>query len=136
MSRRKIIQESIENSELIPEIASRWSIKRIGITIVLLTVIAASIYYYFSLKDFSKEQPSRILGASDEKKQNKPEIKLPSKESINTIISEAKDSLSKIDTNNIVASQPEIQKIILDLQNLTKKDVNAKNVVCDLVCKK
>ena len=135
MSRRKLARENNENEESVAEIPARWSLKRIGIASVILVLIAASVYYYFSLQGF-KEQPNRILGVNDKKEQNKPAIMLPSKESVDTIIKDTKDSLSKIDANNVVASQPEIQKIIQDLQNLTKKDVNAKNVVCDLVCKK
>lgn len=128
------MQESLEDTDEVAEIPARWSVKRIAIASSILLVLAASVYYYFSLKNFNNS-PTSVLGASDAKKGNGPEIKIPTKDGINTIISDAKDSLSKIDASNVVASQPEIQKIIKDLQNLTGKDVNAKNMVCDLICK-
>lgn len=127
--RRKREHQDEEVEEKVKEVVAKWSLKRIGIAIVVVFLAVASIYYYFSLKSFStnSEQVSE--------KKDKPQIEIPSKDKVSTIIEDAQKSLEHIDTNDIVKSQPQIEKIIKDLQELTSSSRSAKDIVCSAVCK-
>lgn len=130
MSRRKRReQEDEEVEEKVKEVVAKWSIKRIVIAIVIVFLAISSIYYYFSLKSYSTNSEKVI------EKKDKPQIEIPSKEKVNTIIEDAQKSLEHIDTNDIVKSQPQIEKIIKDLQELTSSSRSAKDIVCSAVCK-
>lgn len=127
--RRRHAQEEEEIEEKVKEVVAKWSFKRIAIAIVIVFLAIASIYYYFSLKSFSTNSEKVS------EKKDKPQIEIPSKEKVNTIIEDAQKSLEHIDTNDIVKSQPQIEKIIKDLQELTSSSRSAKDIVCNAVCK-
>ncbi len=127
--RRRHEKEDEEIDEKVKEVVAKWSLKRIGIAIVLVFLAAASLFYYFSLKSYSTNSEE-----VNEKK-DKPQIEIPSKDKVNTIIEDAQKSLEHIDTNDIVKSQPQIEKIIKDLQELTTSSRSAKDIVCSAVCK-
>ena len=128
--RRRHEKEDEEIDEKVKEVVAKWSLKRIGIAIVLVFLAAASIYYYFSLKSYSTNNSAQVS-----EKKDKPQIEIPSKDKVNTIIEDAQKSLEHIDTNDIVKSQPQIEKIIKDLQELTTSSRSAKDIVCSAVCK-
>ena len=112
------------------EIVTHWSKKRIAIaTVIAAVVVGAGILGIQSLSQGEKE----VLGKNTT--QDKPQIKIPDEEKIQEIIETAKQDLSNINPQNIIESQPQIQKIIQDLENITGSSTSAKNLICDSICK-
>lgn len=130
MSRLKIKREEKEEAQE-AEIVTRWSIPKIVIAVGLLALVVMLGVYAFEGSSASSEG---VLGAT-EKGEDSPKIQLPTKEKVEQIVEEAKESIANIDAENIVDSQPQIKKAIEDLEKLTTSDTNAKKAVCDAVCK-
>lgn len=112
------------------EIVTHWSKKRIAIAAVTATVVVTG--GILGVQSFF-ESKKEILGSNTA--QNKPQIQIPDQEKIQEIIETAKQDLSNINPQNIIESQPQIQKIIRDLENITGSSTSAKNLVCDTICK-
>lgn len=121
-SREEFIQEA--------EVVYRWSKKRIVIGLMTAFVIIGGGIYTITL--MSPHQ--QVLGTSD-KGHDKPQIELPTAKKVEQAIQTAKDEIAKINPQNVVASQPQIQKVIHELQQITTTSSSAKNVICDMVCK-
>jgi len=112
------------------EIVTHWSKKRIAIAAAVATVVVAGgILGVQSLFESKKG----ILGSNTT--QNKPQIQIPDQEKLQEIIETAKQDLSNINPQNIIESQPQIQKIIRDLENITGSSSSAKNLICGTICK-
>ena len=112
------------------EIVTHWSKKRIAIASAVATVVVAGgILGVQSLFESKKG----ILGSNTT--QNKPQIQIPDQEKLQEIIETAKQDLSNINPQNIIESQPQIQKIIRDLENITGSSSSAKNLICGTICK-
>lgn len=126
MSRRKIVKEAEEFIDD-EEVIMRWSWKRIIIaTCIVVTIIAGGIYAISLLS-----QNEAVLG----ERIDRPQIKIPNERQIEKVLEEAQLDLGDINAKNIVSSQPKIKKIIEDLQNLTNSTDNAKNLICNAICK-
>lgn len=126
MSRRKSYKEDDENI-IEDEVIMRWSAKRIFIATVIVVAIIAGGIYTISLLSQNKA----VLG----ERSDKPYLKLPNERTVEKVLEKAQEDLANINTKNIVSSQPKIQKIIEDLQNLTTSTASAKNLICDAICK-
>ena len=112
------------------EIVTHWSKNRIAIAAAVATVVVAGgILGVQSLFESKKG----ILGSNTT--QNKPQIQIPDQEKLQEIIETAKQDLSNINPQNIIESQPQIQKIIRDLENITGSSSSAKNLICGTICK-
>lgn len=129
MSRRKKIQEEIEEQIEEAEVVMRWSPKRIALATFLVVMIIAGGIYAISLMS---ENRSSVLG---ERVPNKPQIDLPNEKTVEEIIDRAQKDLSNINTKNIISSQPKLQQIINDLTSLTESSSSAKDLICNTVCR-
>lgn len=129
MSRRKIIDEELEERVEEAEVVMRWSKKRIVIATFLVVLIIAGGIYAISLLT---QRQVQVLG---EATKDKPQIKIPTEDSVQDVIDKAKEDLSNINAKNIVSSQPKLQQIINDLTSLTNSSKSARNVICDTICK-
>lgn len=110
------------------EVITHWSIARIIIAIfVLIVVIGGGILgvnYLFS--------SGKVLGSSAEKKE--PQIEIPDEKKVQRILEKAKKDLSEIDPKNVITSQPQIQKIINDLSNISGSSNSARRLICESIC--
>lgn len=128
MGRRRLPQLEDEVPEEV-EVVMRWSKNRIFIaTSIVVILILLGLYAIFLISE--NKQPS-VLGVEADK----PKIKIPDEKNIEEVIENAKKDLSNINTDNIIQSQPKLQKIINDLTNITNASVSAKSLICDAVCK-
>lgn len=126
--RERIIKGNIEPEKKEQEIESQWSLKRIAIFTSIVGILIFAIFYYFQLKS------GDILGEQDENRdKNGPQIEIPSKDDVDDILEETEENISNINPNDIVSSQPQIQKAIEQLEKLTNKD-NYKETFCSTVC--
>ena len=111
-----------------------WDIKKIAVGALLLIILLIMGAYIFLP---NKEVPTNIspatLGTST--RNLTPTPALPTKESVQTIVKSAQESLSQITSDNLTSSQAAIQKVIYDLQQLQEKK-DAVGAICELVCKK
>lgn len=129
MSRRKIIEEAVEDRIEEAEVIMRWSGKRIVIATFTVILIIAGGLYAISLLS---QNNSQVLG---QKSSDKPQIELPDDSSVQKVIDKAKEDLSNISAKNIISSQPKIQQIIDDLSRISTASVSAKSLICDAICK-
>jgi hypothetical protein len=130
MSRRKIIKEIKDADVKEAEIVTSWSKKKIAVAIFLVIVlIFVGVYGVKSLID----NTNRVL--EEKVSQERPQLPLPNQKNIEGIISNAKNNLSKIDADNVASSQPQIQKVIDDLRQLTTASASAKSLICGTICK-
>ena len=113
------------------EVVTRWSAPKILIAVGVIALVGMFGMYFL---DSLKSNDENVLGVKERAK-NKAQIEIPSKEKVSEILEQARESISNIDTENLVDSQPQIKKAIEDLEKLTTTDTNAKKVVCDAVCK-
>lgn len=131
MIRRKKSNINFEG-ELIreAEVVARWSKKRIAIAaVVAVLVLGGGVLGLQSFFQGTKE----VLGKNTT--QDKPQIKIPDQKKIQDIIDTAKQDLSNINPQNVIESQPQIKKIINDLEHITGSSSSAKNLICDTICK-
>lgn len=116
--------------------ATQWDLKRIIIGVVILSTLGILGYIMLFPKKENFDKKNNTLGVFSNKEQEKEieEPHLPTKEDVEKIIVNAKDTLSQLTSENLTSSQAAIQKLISDLQNLQgKKD--PVDIICDLVCK-
>jgi len=110
------------------EAETRWSLKRIAIFLSIVGVILFALFYVF------EQKTGNVLGEKDlTSSTDRPQISLPNRENIEDILETAQDSISKIDTNDIVSSQPQIDNAINELKKLTQED-NIKKSICATIC--
>ncbi len=121
------------------EIPTKWDLKRIIIGIVILVGLGMLGYIMLFPKknNVNDDRGSKTLGIfsnQTEKEEEKNQPRLPTKEDVENIIVDAKNTLSEITAENLTSSQAAIQKLISDLQNLQGKKEPV-DIICDLVCK-
>jgi len=128
MASSKINKDNVLEGEIVE---TEWNLKKIGaglLAAALLSIAGAYILFPKSGSSLSKG----TLGGSTSVS---PTPTLPTKEDVQNVITNAKDTLSQITFDNLTSSQAAIQKVIRDLQELQGKS-GAMGVICDLVCKK
>ncbi|OGH17773.1 MAG: hypothetical protein A2868_01100 [Candidatus Levybacteria bacterium RIFCSPHIGHO2_01_FULL_40_15b] len=121
-------------------VETRWDLKKIIIGVVILLVLG--LLGAIMLTGISRQSPisdRETLGAisedENESRGGRERPSLPSSQDVERIIHETRETISNITAENLTSSQAAIQKMISDLEVLQgKKD--AKDVICDLVCKK
>lgn len=127
--------KKIEEAE---ELIEKWDFKRIVVGLGIFSALVGLGLYMLSANNTSKPAKNKAtLGAraKEEKLEKITPPPIPSKEEVSRIISEAKEVLSAITSDNIVSSQKEIQTIIKELQQLQGGKKQPVDVICDLVCK-
>lgn len=130
MSRGSIIKNIKDEREIKEaEIVKNWSKKRIIIAIIVLIILILGIFFVSSLLS------QRLNNALVDNKPDKPEINLPNKEGIQTVLNNAKQQLNNVNAQNVVESQPQIRQIISDLNSLSGASGSAKSLICDTLCK-
>lgn len=112
-------------------IESRWDPKKIIIGLIILLVIGLlGATMLTGIGRRSSISDREALGVVSEDVPS-----LPTSDDVERIIRETRETVSNITAENLTSSQAAIQKMISDLEVLQgKKD--AKDVICDLVCKK
>ena len=111
------------------EVITHWSIARIIIALIIVIVVVGG--GFLGVKYVAK-QSKNVLGSQEIA--DKPQIEIPNERKVQTIIEKAKKDLSEIDPKNIIGSQPQIQKIINDLQNISGASNSARRLVCETLC--
>lgn len=126
---RREKHEEAQEGEIVE---THWDLRKIGIgfTFLVLLIIAGSYILKFQ-ENTGMNQKTNVLGTSHETKEVPP---LPDKGDIESIITDAKDTLSQITSDNLISSQAAIQKIIADLQSLQGKS-GAVGLICKALCK-
>ena len=128
----KSVLSKVDKSELFEgeTVERRWDPKKIIIGIVILSILG--LLGAIMLSGIGKRNSindRETLGVTSEKPF------LPTSEDVERIIRETRETISNITAENLTSSQSAIQKMISDLELLQgKKD--AKDVLCELVCKK
>jgi len=114
-------------------VETRWDLKKIIIGVVILLVLGLlGVIMLTGIGRQSSVSDREALGV-ESKDEDAPS--LPTSENVERIIRETRETISNITSDNLTSSQAAIQKMISDLEILQgKKD--AKDVICDLVCKK
>ena len=114
-------------------VETRWDLKKIIIGVVILLVFGLlGAIMLTGIGRQSSVSDREALGV-ESKDEDAPS--LPTSEDVERIIRETRETISNITADNLTSSQAAIQKMISDLEILQgKKD--AKDVICDLVCKK
>ncbi len=116
-------------------VESSWDLKKIGIGIVVLIFLFIVGSYFFKFMDntLSQAKNIRVLGVSTASVASQNVPPLPTKKDIDSVIQNAKTTLSQITSDNVGASDSAIQKLIGDLQTLQGKK-GALGAFCNLVC--
>lgn len=121
--------EKIKDKKNSEDDEAQWSLKRIVLFLSILGVILFFLYYFITVRVGS------VLGEKDiVSKTNGPQINLPQKNDIENLLRSVEESVSQINTEDIVSSQPQIQDAIKQLEKLTNKD-NFKEMFCSSICK-
>ncbi|MEK6852629.1 MAG: hypothetical protein AABX59_02000 [Nanoarchaeota archaeon] len=136
MADRNLDKHKIFDGETVE---TKWDLKKIIIgAVILLTLgLLGSIMLTGIGRQSSNKGPSALgvetPGSESENNIDRPT--LPSREDIERIIRDTQETISSVTAENLTSSQAAIQKMIQDLEILQgKKD--AKDVICDFVCKK
>lgn len=117
-------EEVIQEAEVI----THWSIARIIIAVfILIFIIGGGI---LGINYFIR-QSKTVLGSQTN---DKPQIEIPTERRVQSIIEKAKKDLSEIDPKKAIESQPQIQKIINDLQNISGSSNSARRLICESLC--
>lgn len=118
-------------------IETKWDAKRIviGLTVLAFLVSLGALVLFPNKKNYSGTVGGGALGVSSDEGEPQKEVpSFPTKEDIEQILRETKTTISQITTENVTSSEAAIQKLITNLEVLQgKKD--ARDVICDLVCK-
>ena len=124
----KIDKPKIFEGEIVE---TRWDLKKIVIVAVTLLVLGLlGAIMLTGIGRQSSVSDREALGVASEDIPS-----LPTSEDVERIIRETRETISNITAENLTSSQAAIQKMISDLEVLQgKKD--AKDVICDLVCRK
>ena len=128
INRRKkpnLEDEIIQDAEII----TKFSLTRIVVAVVLFVVIIGG--GILAVKYFINNS-KKVLGTAND---YSPQIKIPDENRIKRIIDKAKDDLSEVNPKNLVESQPQIQKIIKDLNNISGSSNSARTLICESLCK-
>ena len=127
MANTKIDNPKIFDGETVE---ARWDLKKIIIGVIILSILG--LLGAIMLTGIGRQgavNDREALGITNEKPS------LPTTADVERIIRETRETISSITADNLTSSQAAIQKMISDLEVLQgKKD--AKDVICDLVCKK
>lgn len=124
--KKKTVEEKIEVDE---KQDLKWSKKRIAVaTGAVLGIIGMAFYFATIPQDADK-----VLGVDE--KQEEPQIELPTQREVERIVENAQESLSNIDVNDVVTSQPQIQQVIKELEKISGGENDIKDIVCQTVCK-
>ena len=114
-------------------VETRWDLKKIIIGVVILLVFGLlGAIMLTGIGRQSSVSDREALGV-ESKDEDAPS--LPTSEDVERIIRETRETISNITADNLTSSQAAIQKMISDLEILQEKK-DAKDVICDLVCKK
>ena len=123
------------------EVETRWDLRKIIIGIVALAVLGLlGAIMLTGIAKRSSIDEHEALGVTSEAEGGsrgggREAPSLPTSEDVERIIRETRETISSITADNLTSSQAAIQKMISDLEVLQgKKD--AKDIICDLVCKK
>ena len=123
------------------EVETRWDLKKIIIGVIILSALGllGAIMLTGIGRQSSVSDDGKALGVAsrDEDKSGggRETPSLPSSQDIERIIRETRETISTITAENLTSSQAAIQRMISDLEVLQgKKD--AKDIICELVCKK
>ncbi len=121
--------EKIKDKKNSEDDEAQWSLKRIAFFLSILGVILFFLYYFITVRVGS------VLGEKDiVSKTNGSQINLPKKNDIENVLRSVEESVSQINTEDIISSQPQIQDAIKQLEKLTNKD-NFKEMFCSSICK-
>lgn len=120
-------------------VETRWDLKKIVIGLVILLVLGllgAIMLTGIGKREEVNDREALGIASEDESENGGRETpSLPTGEDVERIIRETRETISNITAENLTSSQAAIQKMISDLEVLQgKKD--AKDVICDLICKK
>jgi len=132
MSRRRRIEVQTKEEKQHKkeeQIDAQWSIKRV---IIFLTIVGIGILLLYM---FVESRVGKVLGEQDARENISPQIELLKGDDVERIIQDAEQSVSNIDAQNIIASQPQIQRAIEQLEKLTNED-HFRDVFCSSVCGK
>ena len=114
-------------------VETRWDLKKIIIGVISLLVLGfLGAIMLTGIGRQSSVSDREALGV-ESKDEDAPS--LPTSEDVERIIRETRETISNITADNLTSSQAAIQKMISDLEILQEKK-DAKDVICDLVCKK
>lgn len=114
-------------------VETRWDPKKIIIGVVILLILGLlGTIMLTGIGRQSSVSDREALGV-ESVDENAPS--LPTSEDVEKIIRETRETISNITAGNLTSSQAAIQKMISDLEILQEKK-DAKDVICDLVCKK
>ena len=128
MASSKINKDNVLEGEIVE---TEWNLKKIGAGLLVAALLFIAVAYILFPKGGSNLSKGTLGGSTSVS----PTPTLPTKEDVQNVITNAKDTLSQITSDNLTSSQAAIQKIISDLQGLQGKS-GAVGVFCDLVCKK
>lgn len=119
-------------------------LKKLFIGLVLALVATGVISYVYFTK-FEKGKITffkngKVLGIESSggkkvKKEDKIQNPITSNKQINKALEEAKESLSKVSSENFASSSAIIERVINDLKTLQSQGKEPVDIVCDLVCK-
>ncbi len=111
------------------EVITHWSFVRIIVAIIILIFVIGGgilgVNYFF-------KESKKVLGTQEIG--DRPQIAIPNEKKVQTIIEKAKKDLAEIDPKNVIQSQPQIQKIISDLQNISGSSNSARRLICESLC--
>lgn len=113
------------------EIISQWDPKKIGIAAILLGLILGGIIYTVTLP----KEGEQVLGNQTTLNKNEPAIKLPSSNSVEAIIADAKKTIADLNVDNVIESKDEIQETIRNLEKISETSSSAKILICSALCK-
>ena len=128
MKRLKVKEEEVQEGEIID---SSWDLKKllIGFVVLIIVFIIGSYLLKFGAKQIENQvNDTKVLGA---KSQDVPP--LPTKKDIDQVITNAKNTLSEITSENLTSSSSAIQKLIDDLHEL-QGHRGAVGAFCKLIC--
>ena len=127
MASSRINKNNVLEGEVVE---TEWNLKKIGVGLLVAALLFIAGAYILFPKGSSSLSKDTLSGSTSVS----PTPSLPTKEDVQNVITNARDTLSQITSDNLISSEAAIQKIISDLQGLQGK--SGVGVFCDLVCKK
>lgn len=111
------------------EFEESWSLKRVGIALVLLLCLIGGLTYLFKVNFFSGgdeiSEKQSVLSATDENLE----------EAISNQIEAVKYQAENLDIEEIASSSPQIKNLINDLKSLQNYPKNQAKEACFRICK-
>lgn len=111
-----------------------WDVRRVGVGfLVLLLLFLLGLIFLPQIKSAILDQSSKVLGVSF----SKPEQNLdpPDAKEAEKILNDAKEEINKLTADNLTSSSSALNNIIRSLQQLQKGDMDAKEAICEHLCK-